>query len=131
MGGPWPAPTGSGPTLKCDAKFFEVKVAQDTRNQFDGVKGGEAWKVLVRGYLLSRLPMMGHLLRWAECHGNREINPQMVNDLSSYLDEEPYVVSHLLWGFLNVNLVGKAREIFCNVGDSQGFEVWRRINTLI
>ena len=80
----WPAPTGNGPTLKCDSELFEVKVAQDVRNQFDGVKGGEVWKVLVRGYLMSWLALMGHLSKLAENHGNKEITPLEVNGLGAY-----------------------------------------------
>ena len=32
-----------------------------------------------------------------------------------------------MWGYLNLNLNGDAREIFENVQDLQGFEAWRRI----
>ena len=117
--------------LKYDAKIFETKFAQESRNQFDGSKGGEAWKVLIRGYLLGKIPMMKHILKWAEDNKTTEIHTGAVGSLGPYLDEDPFVISHLLWAFLNVNLTGKAREVFCNVPDSQGLEAWRRINLLI
>ena len=41
------------------------------------------------------------------------------------------VIDHLLWGFLNLNLTGAAREIFSNTDSSQGLEVWRKIHLLI
>ena len=50
----WPPRTGSSPTLKYDGKIFETKFAQEQRNQFDGVKGGEAWKMIIRGYPLGK-----------------------------------------------------------------------------
>ena len=128
---PWPAPTGAGQFWRYDSEIFEVKFAQDSKNQFNGHKGGEAWKVLTRGYLLGRIPMMKYLLKWAEDQGTNEITLQDLHGLAPHLDEDPAILGHLLWAFLNVNLTGKAREIFCNVGDSQGFEAWRRISGLI
>ena len=41
------------------------------------------------------------------------------------------VVNHVLWSFVNVNLVEAAMEILCNTQQSNGFEVWRTINLLI
>ena len=128
----WPPTTGTAPTLRYDSKIFETKFSQESRNQYDGgAKGGEAWKVLIRGYTLGKIPMMKYLLKWAEDHATAEVTAQGLRGLAPYLDEDPFVINHLLWAFLNVNLTGKAREIFCNVGDSQGFEAWRRINGLI
>ncbi len=75
--------------------------------------------------------MMKHVLKWAEDHGNVEISLAAVESLRPHLDEDPGVLNHLLWAFLNVNLVDAAGEVFCNVPDSQGFEAWRRVNRLI
>ena len=72
--------------------------------------------------------MMGCLLKWAEDHGGNNVTMQGIQQLINFLDEDPFVINHLLWAFLNVNLTGRAREIFCNVQDSQGFEAWRRIH---
>ena len=124
----WPPPTGSIPSLKYDSRAFETKVGQESKNQYDGGKGGEAWKVLIRGYLLGKAPMMGHLLKWAEDHGSASVTMESIGTLVGCLDEDPFVIGHLLWAFLNVNLTHKAREVFCNVPDSHGFEAWRRIH---
>ena len=72
--------------------------------------------------------MMGCLLKWAEDHGGNNVTMEGIQQLINFLDEDPIVVNHLLWAFLNVNLTGRAREIFCNVQDSQGFEAWRRVH---
>ena len=114
--------------LKYDSRVFETKFGQESKNQFDGSKGGEAWKVLIRGYLLGKVPMMGPILKWVEEHGSQPVTEAGIVGLMMKLDEDPFIVNHLLWAFLNINLTSKAREIFCNVNDSQGFEAWRRIH---
>ena len=95
----WPAPTGNPPTLKFDSRNFETKVGQESKNQYDGGKGGEAWKVLIRGYLLGRVPMMGCLLKWAEDHGGNNVTMEGIQQLINFLDEDPFVINHLLWAF--------------------------------
>ena len=84
--------------------------------------------MLMRGYFVSKVPMMSCVIKWIEDHGGSDVTADGIGGLRSFLDEDPYVMSHLMWGYLNVNLTAKAREIFCNVPDSQGFEAWRRIN---
>ena len=32
-----------------------------------------------------------------------------------------------LWGYLNLNVTGEARQVFENVDDLQGFEAWRKL----
>ena len=113
--------------LRYDPKTFEIKIAQETRNQFDGGKTGSSWKSLTRGYLVGRLQMVGDLLDWAEKAGKVGIDKQDVEKLQPYYSEDPLVADHLLWAFFNSNLIGAAREIFCNVAESRGLEVWRRI----
>ena len=71
--------------LKYDAKIFETKFAQESRNQFDDSKGGEAWKVLIRGYLLGKIPMMKHILKWAEDSKTTEIHTGAVGSLGPYI----------------------------------------------
>ena len=41
------------------------------------------------------------------------------------------MLNHLLWAFFNLNLTGLARDIFCNVEEFHGLEVWRRITQKI
>ena len=61
--------TGVAPVHRVDSKVFETKFGQEHKNQFAGNKGGEAWKVLMRGYLLGRVPVMKYLLEWAADFG--------------------------------------------------------------
>ena len=127
----WPMAVGAEQKLACDSKTFETKVAQDSRNQFDGGKTGAHWKTITRGYFMSRCPMTKFLLRWAEDFKKNTILPEHVFALKPFMDEDPMVIDHLLWAYFNLNLTGQAREIFCNVGDFQGLEVWRRVSMKI
>ena len=110
---------------------FETKYANDSKNQFDGQSGGEQWKSVVGNYLVTRCPIMFHVLKWAETRGNAPITREAVEDLKGWTDEDPLIIDHLMWGFLHLNLTGAAREIFCNTCHSQGVEVWRKIHVLI
>ena len=74
---------------------------------------------------------MGLLLSWAEKHGTTPISRMALESLRPHLDEDPVLISHALWAYLNVNLVSAAKEIFNNTAESNGFEVWRKINLLI
>ena len=117
--------------LRYDSKTFETKVAQEPRNQYDGGKTGISWKSLTRGYFISRMPAIKKLLNWAEDAGKTPIQVGDVEKLSGYFHDDPLVMDHLLWGYFNANLIGAAREIFCNVPESRGLEVWRRISQKI
>ena len=50
---------------------------------------------------------------------------------SNFFDEDPVVISHLMWSYFNANLTGAAMEIFNNVSDFQGLEVWRKMSQKI
>ena len=113
--------------LYYDSRIFETKYAQEARNQFNGGKDGASWKALIRGYFVGKLPACKQLLQWAE---DRKANAIALGDVQAQapqMEEDVMVINHLLWAFFNVNLIGEAREIFGNVEDSNGLEVWRRI----
>ena len=60
---------------------------------------------------MGKLPIMKHLLAWAERHGTVPISESEVEALGCHLDECLVVIRHLLWAFLNVNLSGRERNI--------------------
>ena len=101
--------------LRYDSKTFETKIAQEPRNQYDGGKSGISWKSLTRSYFISRVPEIKKLLTWAEDAGKASIQMSDVAMLSGHFQDDPLVMDHLLWGYFNANLIGAAREIFCNV----------------
>ena len=92
----WPPATGNAAKHGVDARIFETKFAQESKNQFAGVRGGEAWKVLIRGYFVGRLPVCKQLLQWAEEFKGNSIAMQDVQGLAGWMEEDPVVINHLL-----------------------------------
>ena len=74
---------------------------------------------------------MKYLLTWAERRDKDPIIPEALEPLKAWMNEDPVMVGHLLWAFLGVNLTGAALAIHANCSESNGFEVWRRINQAI
>ena len=112
----------------------------DTKDQglpkYDGAdKHGikEAWRKKVTCFLHSRNPDMRDLVRWAELE-KEAITPASLasaafsSPLLRGLKEDPEVMAYHLWGFLNVNLIEAAWDIFEGVEMENGLEVWRLIN---
>ena len=98
-----------------NAKFFDNKFGQDVRNQYDGgIKNSEQWKAAIRSYFIVVYPTMKYLLTWAEKRGNNPITPGALEPLRDWMDEDPWMVGHLLWAFLAVNLTGAALAIHAN-----------------
>ena len=99
----WPSPTGNASYLKFESEIFEPKLGQETKNQYDGGKG-EARKVFIRGYLLSKVPVMGHVLMWFEGHGAADVTTEGLYSLTNFLDEDPFVINHLVWAFPSTSI---------------------------
>ena len=106
-----------------DSKLFEMKFALETRNQFDGNKNGTHWKRIVSGYFIGQYPKMFDILNWAEQQRNSTITTELAQSLQPWVDDDILIISHLMWGFLNVNLTDSAFEIFSNVPISNGLDV--------
>ena len=112
-----------------DSRVLDVKHAMDVKHQYDGNdKDGESWKSRTRDYFVGRIPILKWLLKWAEDFGVEAVTKERIMSLYGYIDEDPGTVNHLLWAYLSVNLTKGAREIFSNVDDSNGLEVWRRMH---
>ena len=94
--------------MTTQSKIFEVKFAQFNENRFDGEKNGETWKGRTRNYFCGMLPAVKQLLEWAEEFGKVEITQRDVEGFRGFFDEDPVVISHLMWGYFNVNLTGAA-----------------------
>ena len=59
---PWPRPSGAWQRMRHGDNTFETKYASDVKVQFDGQKDGELWESVVGNYLISRSPIMAHVL---------------------------------------------------------------------
>ena len=76
---------------------------------------------------MSKVPIVKQLLQWAEDFRKSVITTEHVDMLEPFMDESPRVVNHLIWGYLALNLTGLAHDIFANVEEFNGLEVWRRL----
>ena len=104
----------------------------ESKNQYDGnEKSGESWRRNTRIFLTGRIQPLKYLLKWAEDRGSNVISEADVLGLRPFMDEDPVVLNHLVWAYFGVNLTGAAKEIFGNVDDSNGIEVYRRLHTHI
>ena len=76
---------------------------------------------------------MGPLLKWAEQQEEPITsatihNAQEDDDEMAKVENDPEVLAHHLWGFLNISLVDDAWEVFGSVDVGSGLEVWRLVN---
>ena len=121
----------TGTNLGMFTKTFDDKVPQDAHNQYSGAgEKGQAWRIFTRNYLAGCVPDAKPLLRWAEDQGHQEIHESTIRGLQNsgmMLDADPWIVSHHVWKYLNLNLKGEAMTIFTNAEMSNGLEVWRKI----
>ena len=71
-----------------DKPMFDDKLAT-TEFQYDGVKGGAAWKIKAERYMVYKAPVLKELREWAEAQDNDDINNDLVvRACSAKLSEE-------------------------------------------
>ena len=120
--------------LSLTSKVFEEKTAREKLYQHDGTpeNGGHAWRSDVYDYFVSKCPVSGPWLLWAEERGAAEITAADItyakmNDQVMTDEVNPFVVSHLVWGLLQHCLTGAARQTFKTTARQDGFNVWRKL----
>ena len=110
--------------------LFQEKVAQTPEFQYNGISGGQAWKVKTLNYLVGRCADAQALLSWAEAQGKRVIMPEELHWLPVHTQNDIPVVAAHIWTYLSLCLKGKAEIVFNSGGSSQkrnGLEAWRRV----
>ncbi len=112
---------------------FESRAAKEELPRFNGKDKADFWRKKVTYYLHSRNANMSNLLRWAELQtapidGELLAEACQTQNSLAMLSDEPDVLSYHLWGFLNVNLIDAAWDIFNSVPIENGLEVWRLVN---
>ena len=120
------------PITKLSRSPFDTKAASAELPRYNGREKQAIWRKKVMNYLHSKCSDMAVMLKFAE-QCTEVITPPMLAEArrSGALRNtfsEPEALGYHLWGFLNVNLVEDAWDIFDNVDYEQGFEVWRVVN---
>ncbi len=119
--------------LKSSKSPFDSKAARDELPRYNGKEKAEIWRKKVTYYLHSKNANMNNLLRWAELQVEPIDAVQLATavrevDSLAMLSDDPEVLSYHLWGFLNVNLLDAAWDLFDGVEIENGLEVWRIVN---
>ena len=96
--------------------------------QYHGKEGGASWRLLITNYLLSQIPAMEALLRSAESLDDEPATLHtLVNRGLGVSPDTLQKLSRDLWGFLNLNMQGSARDRVNNSTPLEGFALWQRI----
>ena len=96
-----------------DRPMFEDKLAT-SEFQYDGVKGGTAWKTKVERYMVYKAPVLKEFLEWAEAQEGEYINNAVVVKAcaAKLSDEQATAVNSQIWGFLSLCLKGTTEVMF-------------------
>ena len=125
-----PEPPGDKPTITLYSKVFEDKIAQDSKNQYNGTSDeAPAWRIFTRNYLFGVMHEIDELFDWAE---QRQHDPITAEEFAKecegkMMDCDPKVLNHHLWRYLNLNLTGDAKMILQNATRANGLELWRTL----
>ena len=72
-----------------ERSLFDEKVASSSGYQYDGTKGGVAWKMKVRGYFISKVPALVGILKWAEKHDQDKVEADSFDSVVSHFMGKP------------------------------------------
>ena len=111
-------------------KIFDDKIALDNKYQYSGSKDhGPQWRERVRGFFISKSPILHRLLPWAEAQDQRTITTEMISTViagrASREDIEMLNIS--VWGFLRTCVTGTAETVHGSGEAMNGLEAWRRL----
>ena len=124
-----PVPTG------ISLRMFDDKIATYDEYRYNGTKGGDKWRLKVRGYWLSKCPQLLPLLNAVE-RSEVPITKGVLESITSAAggsamsdssDRELATLSALLYGFLNTATYGDADDIMVSIPELHGFEAWRAL----
>ena len=112
-----------------DRTLFDDKVMLTSDYQWDGVKGGAAWKSRVERYFITKAPVLRELLEWAEAQDAEAITEDQVVEATSnrLSSEQAMAVNSQIWGFLSGCLRGTAETMFRRAECLNGIDAWRRL----
>ena len=110
--------------------MFEDKLAQDSKNQYNGASNdAPAWRIFMRNYLFGVMHEIDPLFDWAEARQHEPITMEALEEhcAGMMMECDPKVLNHHLWKYLNLNLTGDAKLILQNTPRANGLEAWRKL----
>ena len=123
-------------TSLASGRIFDDKVSIHEDFRFSGHKNGHAWRSKTERYLITRVPALSQILRWAE----REENPisfdrlkiatgngLCIYDRDGNATDHTEALNTALWGFLGNCITGEADVMYKQAAQCNGIDAWRRI----
>ena len=123
-------------TSLASGRIFDDKVSIHEDFRFSGHKNGHAWRSKTERYLITRVPALSQILRWAE----REENPisfdrlkiatgngLCIYDRDGNATDHTEALNTALWGFLGNCITGEADVMYKQAAQCNGIDAWRGI----
>ena len=116
-------------------KLFDDKVPTFEEFRYNGQKGGDKWRLKVRGYWLSKCLQLLSILTFVE-HSEGRVTRQSLQPFiqgvagtcMTDMSEKDLITSNaVIYGFLNTATYGDADDIMMSVPELEGFEAWRML----
>jgi hypothetical protein len=117
-----------------DKPAFDDKLTEREEYRYSGKAGsGIGWEGKVERHLISRAPVMMHILKWAEEQGLEKITElSLAQAIGAKLSEEQQLIMNgQLWGFLSSAVSGSADTLFKGADPLQGIDAWRIMSRYI
>ncbi len=101
--------------------------------QFNGVKGGIAWKEKIGRYMISRAPVLKEILEWAESTELETITPELFRQAvgTALTHEQILNTNAAMWGLLSGAVSGSAETMFNRADVLNGLDAWRRLSRYV
>ena len=117
-------------------RAFDDRLCGQPEFQFNGSKGGDAWRGKTERYFISKVPALHMLLQWAERQEGvitDDLLAEAVGDGLTEWDRDGTIKNYTqelncaLWGFLSNCLSGEVETIFRQGGTAtvnKGVDAW-------
>ena len=123
-------------TSLASGRIFDDKISIHEDFRFNGHKNGHAWRSKTERYLITRVPALSQILRWAEREDSpisfERLRAATGNGLCTYdrdgtATDQTEALNTALWGFLGNCITGEADVMYKQASQCNGVDAWRRI----
>ena len=101
--------------------------------QYDGHRGGAAWKENVSTDFIGMCPALIQILKWVEVHNLAKVTNKMFEALTQHFRSpaQQAAINTQMWSFLARCLSGAALTMFKEADKTCGLDAWRRVVRVI